>query len=163
MKNLLIMRHAKSSWKDQALPDHDRPLNNRGREDAPRMGRLLRKKDLAPDVILASSAQRARETADAVAQESGAEGAVVLLESLYAAPPEAYLEALSGVSDKARTALVIGHNPGLEALLEELTGEAEPMPTAAVAHLVLPIRRWAELKTGVEAELRTIWRPREVE
>ena len=70
MKLLLILRHAKSSWKDPDLDDHDRPLNKRGRRDAPRMGRLLRKEDLLPDLILSSTAVRARMTAEMVADAS---------------------------------------------------------------------------------------------
>jgi phosphohistidine phosphatase len=74
MKSVLILRHAKSSWKDPDLPDHDRPLNKRGKHDAPLMGRLLKREDLVPDVIISSTAMRARATAEAVAKGSGYKG-----------------------------------------------------------------------------------------
>ena len=76
MKTLLIMRHAKSSWDESDMHDHDRPLNKRGKLNAPRMGRLLREQDLVPDLIITSSARRARDTAGAVADQSGYEGDV---------------------------------------------------------------------------------------
>ena len=72
MKSLLVMRHAKSSWKEVDLVDHDRPLNKRGMKDAPRMGKLLRKERLIPELILTSSARRARDTAEAAAEDNAA-------------------------------------------------------------------------------------------
>ena len=70
MKSVLVLRHAKSSWKHPELPDHDRPLNKRGKHDAPLMGRLLKREDLVPDVIISSTAMRAGATAEAVAKAS---------------------------------------------------------------------------------------------
>ncbi len=76
MKTLLVLRHAKSSWKDSGLADHDRPLNKRGKHDAPRMGTLLAKEDLVPDLIISSSAKRAKSTAEAVAMNCGYDGEI---------------------------------------------------------------------------------------
>lgn len=162
MKTLLILRHAKSSWKHAELPDFDRPLNKRGKRDAPRMGELLRQADLLPELILSSSAQRARQTSQAVVDASGYPGEVRWLDSLYAAPPESYLEALRGLDDGLQSVMVVGHNPGLEELLEELTGAAESLPTAALAQVLLPIQRWSELDDEVSGELVQIWLPRQL-
>ncbi len=162
MKTLLILRHAKSSWKHSELPDFDRPLNKRGKRDAPRMGELLRQADLLPELILSSSAQRARQTSQAVVDASGYPGEVRWLDSLYAAPPESYLEALRGLDDGLQSVMVVGHNPGLEELLEELTGAAESLPTAALAQVLLPIQRWSELDDEVSGELVQIWLPRQL-
>ena len=162
MKTLLILRHAKSSWKNAGLADHDRPLNKRGQRDAPRMGQLLRGEGLIPDLILSSTARRALDTAEAAAETSGFEGDIESRPDFYMAGPEAYLRALRGLSDDYGCVLVIGHNPGLEELLETLTGEAETMPSAALAQVELPIRRWRDLGNGTEGKLVNVWRPKEL-
>jgi len=81
MKSVLILRHAKSSWKHPKLADHDRPLNRRGKRDAPLMGRLLNKEDLVPEIIISSTATRARSKAEAVAKSSGYKGEIILNKS----------------------------------------------------------------------------------
>jgi phosphohistidine phosphatase len=162
MKTLLILRHAKSSWKDDSLPDHDRPLNKRGLKDAPRMGQLLRQEDLLPDLILCSTAQRARRTAEIVAEESGYEGELRLSRDLYAFDAQAYLEVLAGLADEYERVMLVGHNPAMEELLEALTGAFERLPTAALARISLPIEHWSELEDGPEGELIDVWRPKEL-
>ncbi len=116
-KSLLILRYAKSSCKDPDLTDHDRPLNKRGKGDAPRMGGLLRREHLVPDTIISSSAVRARATAEAVAKASGYKGEIISNSSLYGAEPQAYIDVLHEISDDHARALIIGHNPGLEELV----------------------------------------------
>jgi phosphohistidine phosphatase len=160
MKTLLILRHAKSSWKDESLPDHERPLNKRGKEEAPRMGRLIRELDLVPDLILCSSAKRAQTTARLVAEEAGYEGEIVMLRELYAAGPEAFIEALANLQGEYGRVMVVGHNPGLEELLEALSGEYQPLPTGALAQVRLPIEHWSELNDEVEGELAGLWSPK---
>lgn len=162
MKTILIMRHAKSSWDNDRLHDHDRPLNKRGKLNAPRMGRLLRELDLVPDLILTSSARRARDTAEAVADQSGYAGDVRIEEDLYAAPPESYIEALAALEDNPERVLIVGHNPGLEELLEALTGEQEALPTAAIARVDLSIQSWHELTDETSGKLIDVWRPKEL-
>lgn len=163
---LLILRHAKSSWKDSGLADHDRPLNKRGLRDAPRMGWLLREEDLLPDLILSSTALRARKTAEMVAEKSGYEGELEYRGDFYGAEPEIYLGALSSLTDEYSRVMVVGHNPGLEELLELLTGEFERIPTGALAQVVLPIHAWRELsdieESSLEGELVNLWRPRDL-
>jgi phosphohistidine phosphatase len=162
MKTLLIMRHAKSSWDDSGLHDHDRPLSKRGKLNAPRMGRLLRELDLVPDLILTSSARRAHDTAEAVADQSGYEGVIQVEEELYAAPPEAYLETLAAADDRYERILVIGHNPGLEELLEMMSGEQESLPTAAIARVDLAVESWQLLADDTRGKLVKVWRPKEL-
>jgi phosphohistidine phosphatase len=162
MKTLLILRHAKSSWKKTELADHDRPLAKRGKRDAPRMGQLLRDEDLLPDLIISSSAKRASITAETVAEESGFEGDLRLDRDLYSFDADAYLEALAEVDDIYERTMVVGHNPGLEELLELLTGEYQRLPTAALAQVELPIQSWAELSEETQGELANLWRPKEL-
>lgn len=162
MKTLLILRHAKSSWKKPGLADRDRPLNKRGKRDAPRMGQLLEQQELVPDLIVTSPAKRARLTAEIVAQNSGYEGEIRLEPGFYMGDPEAYLEALRHLPDEIHTAMVVGHNPGLEELLEELVMEPERLPTAALARVDLPVQSWQELDDEVVGELVNLWRPREL-
>jgi phosphohistidine phosphatase len=159
MKTLLLMRHAKSSWKDEMLADHDRPLNKRGKRDAPRMGMLMREEGLAPDLILSSSAMRAFRTAELAAEACGFDGEILVNRDLYAAGPESFFEALEQIPDECNLVLAIGHNPGMEELLEGLTDEVQAMPTAALAQIELDIDHWADLqeKSGRLVEL---WLPR---
>lgn len=162
MKTLLILRHAKSSWSNARLADHDRPLNARGRRDAPRMGRLLQQEDLMPDLIISSSAERALTTAELVAMESGYDNAMLVTRDLYHAMPEDYVDVLRAQGGEARRVMVVGHNPGVEELLDDLTGEEERMPTAALALVYLPIHGWHELDLDVEGTLQNVWRPKEL-
>jgi len=162
MKTLLILRHAKSSWENSGLADHDRPLNKRGKRDAPRMGLLLREQGLAPDLILSSTAKRARRTASAVAESAEFQGEVKLLPELYHAGPRTYSEVLRNISNDCESVMVVGHNPGLEILLAKLAGEGERLPTASLAHLQLGIDSWGEFNLDVEARLVGLWRPREL-
>ena len=160
MKTLLILRHAKSSWKDASLSDHDRPLNKRGKRDAPRMGALIRDEGLVPDLILSSTARRAKATAQAAAEACGYEDQVVLTPELYHAGPESYLMALYSLPDHYERVMVVGHNPGVEELLEDLCGATERMPTAALAQVALPIGAWSELQLEGEGQLVNLWLPK---
>ena len=164
MKTLLILRHAKSSWKDPDLPDHDRPLNKRGKHDAPRMGKLLKDKDLIPDLIISSTATRAKKTAELVAKACKYKGEISVNQSLYGAQPADYLKILEGLSDKDNAVLVVGHSPSVEETVEVLTDSADViMPTCALAHISLPIQNWAELnKQKIKGKLLKTWRPKEL-
>jgi len=164
MKTLMLLRHAKSSWKDSEIADHDRPLNKRGKKDAPQMGRLLSKEGLVPDLILSSTAVRARETAKAVAKASSYKGPTELLESLYLGTAGKILsEAQSHTPDSVGRLLLVGHNPGMEDLVEILSGKREAFPTAALAIFEVGIDGWKALELGVEAKLAKVYRPKEIE
>ena len=163
MKTLLLMRHAKSSWKDSELDDYDRGLNGRGKKDAPRMGELLKDEKLLPDYVVTSSARRARKTADLVALASGYRGECRLTEELYLARPDKVLEVTRQTPESCERLLLIGHNPGLEEFLEQLTGTCTPLATAAVAHLEFDVDSWRKLAAKSDAELVRLWQPRELE
>ncbi len=165
MRTLLLLRHAKSSWKHSGPSDHDRPLNKRGERDAPRVGRLLRQKRLSPGVIISSTATRAQRTAEEVAKSGGFDVAVQLERALYLADPETIVDVVRQASTEAQRVLVVGHSPGMEELVGRLTGlsEPEPMPTAGLAHIRLEIDDWNELRVPSEGRLVNLWRPAELE
>jgi phosphohistidine phosphatase len=162
LKTLLILRHAKSSWDDASLDDRERPLNARGRRDAPRMGDLLRDEALVPDVIITSDAVRAHTTALAVAETAGYTRDIVVDPLLYHASPEDVLAVLKTVPAANGTVMIVGHNPGLEDLVEQLTGEPHALPTAALVQLALSIEGWRELSASTRATLVNLWRPKEL-
>jgi phosphohistidine phosphatase len=144
MKTLLILRHAKSSWKFPDLSDHDRPLNRRGKRDAPRMGKTLKERGLVPDLVISSTATRAKDTASAVAKHSGYKGKRIRFESLYAAEPGAYLAVLRELTDNYQRVLIVGHNPGVEELIELPTGEIHIVPTCTLAQIEFDIEKWSD-------------------
>jgi phosphohistidine phosphatase len=162
MKTLLVLRHAKSSWNDPQLDDHERPLNERGRRDGPRMGKLVREYGLIPDIVISSDAVRARLTAEAVAAAARYAGEILLDPHLYLASPADIVSLLRTVRENAETVMIIGHNPGLEELVEQLTGERHDLPTAALAHIVLEIDQWRDLKRSTRGTLLGHWRPKEL-
>ncbi len=161
MKTLLLMRHAKSSWKNSKLPDKERPLNRRGEKDAPKMSELLQEKELFPQVILTSTALRCRETASVLLQNCCEELTLQAIEALYMAEPPAIIDALVHAPEQADRVMVIGHNPGLESLLQQLTGEVESLPTASVVYMELSIQRWADLTFDSKASAWEKWKPKD--
>jgi phosphohistidine phosphatase len=162
MKTLLVARHAKSSWAEAGMSDHDRPLNERGKEDAPRMGRVLKSENLVPDLIVSSTAKRARKTASKMAKACGYVGEIELAGSLYLGHPSDYVHVLQQVGDEHPCVLVVGHNPGLEDLMEELTGQYVKMPTGAVAQVALEIDRWSEFAIPPGGRFVKVFRPKEL-
>ncbi|MGR2752696.1 SixA phosphatase family protein [Agromyces arachidis] len=155
MKTLVLVRHAKSSWGDPAIPDHDRPLNDRGRRDAPEMGRRLRERGTAPDAILSSTAARARTTAEAIAAALGLQpDAVTLDEGLYGASADAILGAVGVLDEGIATVMVVAHDPGLSELVWRMSGEVEHMPTCAVAEFRFAAASWAEVAEAEPIETR---------
>ncbi len=167
-RELLILRHAKSAWDTPAASDFDRPLNGRGKRDAPRMGAWLLAQELVPDHVIASPARRARQTARRVCKALGRDpDGVAWQPRLYLADVPTLLEALAGCPADASRVLLVGHNPGLEELLEYLGGtRLEPppggkrLPTATVARLALP-DDWTHLAAG-QGELLAWVRPRDL-
>jgi len=163
MKTLLLLRHAKSSWKDSDVDDHERPLNKRGKKDAPRMGQLLKDEGLLPDLILASSAKRCRKTADHVIHASGYRGETRITGELYEAGAAKLRAVIESCDDHATRVLLVAHNPGMEELLESLVGAYTPLSTAALAQVELPIDRWADLTSETRGQLVQTRQPRELE
>ena len=163
MKTLLLLRHAKSSWKEEGLGDHERPLNKRGLRNAPRMGKLIDEKKIWPDLILSSTAVRAMRTAEAVAAACSKEVPLSPQDELYLAPSSTYIETVCYLDNGFERVLLVGHNPGISDLLCRLTSQSEFMPTAALAQIELPIGHWNELRLQTPGQLIDFWRPRELE
>jgi phosphohistidine phosphatase len=160
MKTLFILRHAKSSWAEPDISDFDRPLNDHGRSAAPFMGELVRQRHLLPDVILTSPAKRARETASFVKNAGQLESEIVFDHHIYEASPQTLLSIAAGINDRYRSAMIVGHNPGVEGFIRCLTGKLEPMATASLAVIDLDIASWGDLTTNI-GTLRLVIRPRE--
>lgn len=161
MKTLLLMRHAKSSHGDEGLPDHERPLNDRGRRDAPRMAARLAAAGALPDRILCSTALRAKETAGLLMEAPGFAGGLKFDSRLYHATPDEILEVVAEVGGDAGRLMVVGHNPGMEQLLRRLTEADDTMPTAAVAQVELPIAGWKDVRGAVDGQLVAFLKPKD--
>ena len=138
---LLLVRHAKSSWKDESLADIDRPLNKRGHRDAPEMARRLKQRGLVPDVVVSSSAVRALATARIMVDETGCANEVVVHEDLHAAMRSDVLEVVKSIDDSIRIAMIVGHNPTLTELANQFSPEEiENVPTCVI--VMLSIADW---------------------
>jgi phosphohistidine phosphatase len=167
VRRLHLLRHAKSSWDDSTLRDRDRPLAPRGRKATTRLARWARKHDVSPQLVVSSSAVRARETLQGVLPGLG-EPEVWTEVALYAASAETLLERVRALPDEAEEAMLVGHNPGLADLLlllakpGDLREHAEAkVPTGALATLDADIASWSELEPG-GAELVSFVVPREL-
>lgn len=162
MKQLLILRHAKSSWDFPTLSDHERPLSKRGKRDAPRMGRLLLGRNLIPDLIFSSTAVRAHTTAESVSSACHYEGPIHLERALYHGEVEDYLSTARQAPADAELIMMVGHNPGMEEFVALLAGHSVRMPTAAMAWFQLPLESWAGLGASTKGDLQHVWRPKEL-
>lgn len=160
MLTLLILRHAKSGHED-GLPDEARTLTERGRKASKRMGKVAVEYDLVPELVLCSTAVRARETIAGFLMTAPQTGPVMYLSELYLAEPSAYLKALSEHGGDVDRVMVVGHNPGLEDLVRDLTGERVELPTAALVECALEIRKWSELTFESPGELKRFFRPKD--
>jgi phosphohistidine phosphatase len=161
MKTLYLLRHAKSSWKDPDLQDFDRPLNGRGREAAPLVGRFIRKRKLRLDLVLSSPAARARQTAALVKDSAGLAAKLLYDERIYEADAALLLEVVIQTAESVDTLMLVGHNPGMEELLTLLTGEEHRMATAALACVALDVEKWAKVKARA-GRLEWLVRPKEL-
>ena len=149
MKTLLIMRHAKSDYPPGISDDFDRPLNKRGRADLPRIARLLAAYGPRPEVVLASAACRAHQTATGLVESLGLPASVLHLDdALYLSSPSTLTQAAAGLPDSAQIGLIIAHNPGQEEWIRELTGAHIHLPTAGLAAVELGIHSWQEISRG---------------
>jgi phosphohistidine phosphatase len=162
-KTLLILRHAKSSWKNNDyLPDHDRQLNKRGKKQGIRMGELIKELKLVPDHIITSTAKRAIDTSKLIVENSEFNGKIDLDSSLYhQASAEQCIKILSNVSDDYIRVLLIGHNPSLEALIKKLTDRNEMMKTCSLAQIDIKVKRWKDIiyEGNTSSSLINIWHP----
>lgn len=154
------MRHAKSSWNNSDLADFDRPLNERGLEDAPLMGNVMYENQFQPDLIISSPAKRAKQTAILVRAAAQIEKEIQYDEKIYEASSRRLLQIVSEQNDKLESLMLVGHNPGFEELLKNLTGEFQTMPTATLAVIDLEIDSWSETKLNC-GTLRVLIRPKD--
>lgn len=150
MIRLTLIRHAKSDWSDPALRDFDRPLNHRGRKNAPEMGRRLARRGFMPDLILSSPARRALSTARSIAEEIGYPGERIQNdERIYEADVETLMDIIHGLNDTVRHAALVGHNPGLTELAHHLTGDGPGnIPTCGVFHIHFDLDDWQAVWSG---------------
>ena len=162
MKTLLIMRHAKSDWSQPGLSDHDRPLNKRGLRNAPAMGDWLISQGIQPELAISSTAARAKSTTGFVLAQFDHEIPMHFDSGLYLASPESWRTIIPVYADSEETILIIGHNPGLERLVYELTGAYESIPTATIACVELDCENWSDLTGQLSGQLQNIWRPKEI-
>ena len=169
-KTLLVMRHAKSSWKQPGLTDHQRPLNKRGLGDAVRMARWLFDQNLVPQHIFHSSATRTTMTSTLMNERFEALGtppvSITEVDDFYLAKWKVYIKELSTLlqPDSPETVMVLGHCPGVENLVEALTDQWVTMPTAAIARLSYNHDSWSKLKSKHRNhfQLEDLWLPKEV-
>ena len=144
MKTLFLVRHAKSSRDEPALPDKERPLNDRGKRDAPKMGERLAKRDVAPDLILSSPAKRALKTAQIIAKKLDYKVAdIVVDERLYATGADELLRVIRKLGAKPKTVMLFGHNPELTELAHRLSNKITRLPTCAVAEFTFDAKSWS--------------------
>jgi phosphohistidine phosphatase len=163
MRRLHLLRHAKSSWDDPALDDHERPLAPRGRKAAQRIAEHARTTGIAPELVLCSTALRARQTLAALLPVLSGDMEIRLEDALYGAGVDEVLARVREIDDRISSALVLGHNPTLHELALFLSGRSDVLdrfPTGALATLALPTG-WAALDEG-GAELEGVAFPREL-
>lgn len=156
-KSLILLRHAKSSWSDPGCSDFDRPLNRRGQRATAVIRLFLEQERVRPDQVLCSAAKRTVETWEGIEEGLPTDVPVLFTREIYEAPPETLLDALRAVGEPHRTVMMIGHNPGMERLVELLcsSGAEEAMirvgekfPTGALAFVDLDIGNWSEIAAG---------------
>ena len=162
MRTLYLLRHAKSSWKDETLRDFDRPLKGRGRRAAEAMGQVLAEEKLKSPLVISSPAVRARETTELVLESAGLKIEPRFEERIYEADVRTLLAIVKSIPDSSGTAMMVGHNPGFENLLQYLTGDGRHMSTGALAKIEFDAASWNEVseETG---RLELFVTPKELE
>ncbi|NOQ47451.1 MAG: histidine phosphatase family protein [Desulfobulbaceae bacterium] len=147
MKRLLLCRHGKSSWKDLGLEDFDRPLNKRGKRDAPGMGKILVRREIRPDLIVSSPAKRARKTAQHLARElEYPKKRIVYMGAIYGADPDDLLTCIHSFDDRFDQVIMVGHNPGFT-LLANILGNLSifNVPTCGIVALDFAVAAWQDV------------------
>ena len=160
MKTLFVLRHAKSSWENPELSDFDRQLNEQGLKTAPIMGETIYRNGFQPAAIISSPAKRAKQTAVLIKEMAQLESGIEYDERIYEASPLKLLEVISGIDEKHESAMLVGHNPGLEGLIKIITGEAPSLSTASLAVIDLNAESWNKVaaETG---KLRAVFSPKD--
>ncbi len=147
MRRLTLLRHGKSSWDNPGLTDHDRPLNPRGKHDAPAMGKLIREQGYQPQLVISSTAKRARTTAALFAAELGIDaGQIHETEALYLASPADMLAVADELAPDKSDILLVGHNPGMTSLANQASDvRLDNLPTCGIISIVGPAESWSLL------------------
>lgn len=151
MKTIILVRHAKSSWKDFSLDDFDRPLNKRGKKNAPFMGKKLKERKIVPDLILSSPAKRARKTATVIAKALGyPKKKIVFDENMYHASARYLIEMIRNLDEKHETAMLFGHNPDFNDLADMLLKKnpVNNIVTTGVYCIKLNVDQWQKVRKG---------------
>lgn len=148
MKSVILVRHAKSSWDDVGISDFDRPLNGRGKEDAPKMAKRLLERNISIDAFISSPAKRARKTAALFVKEFDShKDEIILVPELYLPASDAFYEAIANAPSKAKTIAVFSHNPGITEFANELTHvRIDDMPTCSIFAVKADIKNWQDFK-----------------
>ncbi len=148
MKTIYLVRHAKSSWKEMGMKDEERPLNHRGKHDAPFMGKLLRKMKVNPDLIVSSPAKRALTTAKIFAEELDyPEKEIQVEQSVYLADESELYSLIEELDDELESVMIFGHNPGHTYFLNKISEEAiDNMPTCSIASVEFDVDKWNMIK-----------------
>lgn len=171
MKTLYLLRHAKSQWPKQPIPDLERPLNKRGKRAAQQMGAHFKARGLQPEVVLCSPAARTRETLERLDEARGQRAPVRLLKGLYLAPPSRLLATARTVEEEFQSAMIVAHEPGIRRFALTMTepddsasrrGMDEKFPTGALAVIAFPVERWRDIAEGT-GRLITFVRPRDLD
>lgn len=152
MKQLLLIRHAKSDWGDPSLDDFDRPLNERGKRDAPVMAQRLLDKKIKIDAFISSPAKRARKTASVFAKEFEiSKEKIILNPELYGAGEEAFYKVISNTKNKFDSIAIFSHNPGITDFANELTDtRIDNIPTCSIFAVKIDCDKWADFKTAAK-------------
>jgi Phosphohistidine phosphatase SixA len=152
MKSVILIRHAKSSWAEIGLSDFDRPLNDRGKEDAPRMAKRLLDKAVAIDAFISSPAKRAKKTASLfISEYGGHKDDLILVPELYHAGADAFFHAIAQAPSRAKTIAVFSHNPGITDFANQLTdARVDDMPTCAMFAVRADIANWNEFRDAAK-------------
>jgi phosphohistidine phosphatase len=174
VKTVYLFRHAKSDWAEAGLKDNERPLSERGKKAAPQMAAYIKKHKYRPDIILCSTARRTVETFDALKEAFGDDLTVRFEDAIYLAEPHKLFERLTWLDDGVKSAMIIGHNPGIAQLAALLTRSPEDpdeekmhkrmrekFSTGAFAVIKIPIKAWADLKDG-KGRLADFMRPKDL-
>ncbi len=146
-RTLVMIRHAKSSWSNPLQSDFERPLNERGEQDAPMMGQRLKTLGIQPDLIISSMARRAKQTAKKIAKELGYdEASIVWYDKLYHCIPQVFEEVIYEIDDKYKNVFIVAHNPGITEFVNQLSPafKIDNMPTCGMVGAKLEVREWNE-------------------
>lgn len=159
MKTLIVLRHAKSDH-PIGTPDFERGLTERGKQDALRVGEVLGERSLVPDVVVTSTARRARKTTNRVVKTSGYSGEVFESDEIYDAGVRSIMNVVASIPDDAQSALIVGHNPGFWGVVETLTEPIAEFPTSAWAQITLDVESWSDITGSTQGALIELWFPR---